>query len=388
MNMKDPKTSAMAAVIFVCAAALVLFRGGQESEKVSAFKAETSVVEEAALEDQSEIKTLKILDFWGKEKTITLPIKTVVVLDPGPILNIVSALKAVDKVVGVLDIVTDMKDQYPVLSSLPSMGNATAPDIEKIVRLQPDLVIALYWLLDGLEEKLEPEIPVIRLRPEAFDAYDDSVNQIAAIFGKEKEAQRYIDWYRGKVEMINQSLVGLSEEEKPRAFVFYGGEHGMSEGPPYGTFGTENNRSTSIDVAGGISISKELPGDWVTVDPEWVISKNPEIIVREVYPDVSGLEVIGYGAENADAIHALYERIMSGSALETCDAVKNKRVHLIFGGFLGREWFIGHHYLAKVFHPELVREIDPVAVHQEFLTEFLGSSYDVSEEGVFIYPRE
>ncbi len=42
--------------------------------------------------------------------------------------------------------------------------------------------------------------------------------------------------------------------------------------------------------------------------------------------------------------------------------------------------------MAKWFHPELFEDLDPQAIHQEYVTEFQGLDYDLSEHGVFVYP--
>jgi iron complex transport system substrate-binding protein len=49
-------------------------------------------------------------------------------------------------------------------------------------------------------------------------------------------------------------------------------------------------------------------------------------------------------------------------------------------------WFLGIPYVAKLLYPDLFADLDPDAIHQEFLTRFLRIDYDVSKQGVFIYP--
>jgi len=45
-------------------------------------------------------------------------------------------------------------------------------------------------------------------------------------------------------------------------------------------------------------------------------------------------------------------------------------------------------YLAKLFHPEEFEDLDPKAIHQEYLTKFQGLDYDLGKEGVFVYPLQ
>jgi iron complex transport system substrate-binding protein len=44
--------------------------------------------------------------------------------------------------------------------------------------------------------------------------------------------------------------------------------------------------------------------------------------------------------------------------------------------------------MAKWFHPDLFKDLDPQSIHQEYLTRFQGLDYDLSKQGVFVYPEE
>ncbi len=43
--------------------------------------------------------------------------------------------------------------------------------------------------------------------------------------------------------------------------------------------------------------------------------------------------------------------------------------------------------MAKWFYPDLFEDLDPQAIHQEYLTRFQGLDYDLDEYGVFVYPE-
>jgi iron complex transport system substrate-binding protein len=42
--------------------------------------------------------------------------------------------------------------------------------------------------------------------------------------------------------------------------------------------------------------------------------------------------------------------------------------------------------MAKWFYPELFADLDPKAVHQEYLMRFQGLAINLDEHGVFVYP--
>jgi iron complex transport system substrate-binding protein len=42
--------------------------------------------------------------------------------------------------------------------------------------------------------------------------------------------------------------------------------------------------------------------------------------------------------------------------------------------------------MVKWLYPELFVDLDPEAIHQEYLTRFQGLDYDLDTHGVFVYP--
>jgi len=56
-------------------------------------------------------------------------------------------------------------------------------------------------------------------------------------------------------------------------------------------------------------------------------------------------------------------------------------------GDSGCRGFIQVAYMAKWFHPELFEDLDPKAIHQEYLTRFQGLDIDLDKKGVFVYPE-
>ena len=330
---------------------------------------------------------LTLVDSADRIVTVNKPVERIILMME-PTAVVVKSLGAEDKVIGVAEhFKQEVPTFFPVMSKLPSVGTYDNPDYEKIIELEPDVVLNYYLSLGELEEMLEPEITVVRLNCGPPLTYTEEVRKLRYILNTEKDGEAFIAWYEGVVNEITEKTAGLSEDDKPRVFDFYGGEWGMSEGPPYGTYGKENFWvSPLIEMAGGINIAGNLPGDWITVDPEWVMEQNPSIIIRAIYEMVSG-PIVGYDTDNTSEVAAMREEIMSQPAFELTDAVKEGDVYLCYGESIDSYWYIGLPYMAKWFHPELFEDLDPQALHQEFLTEFQRLDYDLGEHGVFVYPE-
>jgi iron complex transport system substrate-binding protein len=313
---------------------------------------------------------LTLVDSSDRIVTVNKPVERLLLASPEGTGGVIKALGADDRVIAIPEHIKDMTTFFPEISKLPSVGTLNHPDYEKIIEFDPDLVIDYYLSPGDFEEKLEPEITVACLNCGPPLTYTQDVKKLGYILGKKDRADEYIDWYESYLDTIAGRVEGLTDDDKPRVFDFYGGEWGMSEGPPYGTFGKENFWVPPlIEMAGGINIAGGLPGDWIIVDPEWVIGENPDVIIREIYTMISG-PIVGYDADDPSEVIAMREDIMNQPAFELTDAVKEGDVYLCYGDIIQCYWFIGLPYMAKWFHPELFEDLDPQAVHQEFLTEF------------------
>jgi len=113
-----------------------------------------------------------------------------------------------------------------------------------------------------------------------------------------------------------------------------------------------------------------------TVDPEWVVGENPQIIFTWSSPG-------GYSLANDSAMRELWTKIVQAPELSRVDAAKDERVHLMTTEITSRpRWFVGLSYLAKWFYPEKFLDLDPEAIHKEYLERFQGLEY----QGIFVYP--
>ena len=77
--------------------------------------------------------------------------------------------------------------------------------------------------------------------------------------------------------------------------------------------------------------------------------------------------------------------------LAEVEAVKNEKVYIIYGDVIGAtRHFVGMAYMAKWFQPELFEDLDPHAIHQEYITRFQGLPDDFldTDTHAFVYHPE
>ncbi|MFY1642750.1 ABC transporter substrate-binding protein, partial [Methanoculleus bourgensis] len=140
-----------------------------------------------------------------------------------------------------------------------------------------------------------------------------------------------------------------------------------------------------IELAGGRNVFGENPVEYPVVDPEAVISRNPDVIVKIV--GAGELAFGGYGDDDQSSFETVCRTIGNRPVWDRISAVRDGRVHIIHSDVIGGpEFFIGTAYLAKWFYPDLFTDLDPRAVHQQYLEEFQHLDYDLDEHGTFVYP--
>ena len=329
-------------------------------------------------------KELTVVDTADRIVTVKKPIKRIVVavtqhLEPLRLLKVQK-----DIIVGRVERFDS--SFFPELSDVPSVGFGRTLDIEKILNLHPDAVLLSSlrgFMMKPTADALESAgIRVLAFNCQTPAIHREEVKKLGYIFDKEEEAEEYLDWREEILKLVKEKVEKIPEEDKPKVYFAPSFKDGV-----YYSYG----QYAYIAETGGKDIFADQPGSYMSVDPEVIIERKPEIIVR-VAPWTAG----GYGvdADDTTEMKALREEIMSRPELQNVAAVKNGRVYIIANHLVsffpraGCKQFLQIAYMAKWFHPELFEDLDPKAIHQEYLTRFQGLDIDLDEKGVFVYHPE
>lgn len=322
-------------------------------------------------------KQLTIADTDGDAVTLNMPVKRII---PDHITSLaaIRVLDAEDLIVGTQAITDYMGPTFlQDLAELPSVGGYMTPDYEAILSLNPD-VYFLYRAGSEEKETTRKNLPGVTVVSAGYyEPYDSDnltvdIRKLGYILDKRDQAEEYIDWYNGYLNLIKERTAGLSEEEKPQVYITCFSLYSCrSKFPP-------------CDIAGGINIGADLDAGYcITVSPEWVVEKNPDIIV-----DPGTSKDYGYDIDDPSALKTIREDIMSQPELSNVTAVKNGKVYNqdIYSIGLFPNNIVAIAYYAKLFHPDLFEDIDPEKIHQEYLDKFSPIDINVKEHGVFFYP--
>lgn len=247
--------------------------------------------------------------------------------------EILFALGLGDNLVGV----TEYCDYPPEAQEITFIGGFNTVDMEKIIELHPDLILAANIHKDTDAAELERRgFSVITLAPETLDDIIDGVSQIGEVTGTEEKALALTEELRDRVKAITDKTADLAEE-KPR--VLYITWH-----DPIWTLGQGTITHELIELAGGINVVADIDGHGKT-DLETIIAKNPQIILAST----------GHGsAEDSPVTWAQTE-----DRLEHVDARLNDRIYQVDSDLVtrpGPRIVDGLEIFAELIHPQLFGE--------------------------------
>ncbi|HET8800005.1 MAG TPA: cobalamin-binding protein [Marinobacter sp.] len=192
--------------------------------------------------------------------------RRIVSLSPGATELLFSA-SAGNRVVAV----SAWSDFPPEAMELPQVGDANRLDLEAIVSLAPDLVVA--WV-DGnsrsqLERLSDLGIPVFWLAPRTFGDIARAVEDLALLTGQPAVGKARAESFREGVARLEARYAGA-----PPVRVFY-----QIWDRPLMTVNREELISKAIALCGGINVFGELPRLVPRISTEAVLAANPEAII-------------------------------------------------------------------------------------------------------------
>jgi iron complex transport system substrate-binding protein len=320
---------------------------------------------------------LTLVDSADRIVTVNKPVERIIV---GHVITAeaISLLGAWDRVVGIDPHTTD-EILFPGASDLP------------IFELEPDVFIVLdVAFVDWTDviDTLEPDIPIVHLEFADPETLVENIRKLRYVLNTEETGEAFIAFYEGEVNDIAEKTAGLPEGDKPQVFVWpflfdYTEQYAILAGDMPGI-------QSQLEIVGAVNIAEDLTGWYQLVSAEWLIGEDIDVILCAVSPaPVPG--VCGYDIDDTTVIRETRDWVMDADenpALAGSDAVTNGKVYLYsFHMANSPRFVVAMAYWAKWLHPELCSDLDPQAIHQEYLTDFLGIDYDLEEHGVFVYPE-
>lgn len=236
------------------------------------------------------------------------------------------------RLVAVTYLAVDPKISH-VAEAARSIPHKIRLDMEKVVALQPDLVlVASYTSADFVKQLREAGLPVMKL--ELFSSVAGIEQNILAVgraVGEEEKAQEMVEALNRRLKEVKTRVA--PSKKRPRVLAY---------GPTGSTAGTETTFDEMVTLAGGRNAAAEagIVGH-INLSQERLVLLDPEIIVLSTWnPEAPGFE----------------QMFLNDPAVRRLSAVRNKKVYPLPEKYLTT---VSHYIveaaetMARLIHPEL-----------------------------------
>ena len=205
-------------------------------------------------------------DDRGKEICLEQPATRIATLSPGAT-ELAWSAGAGDRVVAVVD----YSDYPPAAKDVPSVGGHTRLDMERLLELEPDLVVA--WVTGNPTEQVdmleELGLPVFAIEPRSFQAVSHTIERLATLAGTEAEGFAEAERFRRGIAELRAKYANADPVP-----VFY-----QVWDQPLMTVNDEHLIGEMIQLCGGDNVFGAIERLVPRISPEAVISANPEAIL-------------------------------------------------------------------------------------------------------------
>ncbi len=252
----------------------------------------------ASPETSPQSEGVSFTDFEGNVTEFDKVPERIISLSPA-ITEIVCALTGTKSLVGRTDYCN-----YPIdVTEIPSVGDMYGPNLEQIIEINPDVVIASAHtnpeVLDNLRNNGVKAIRVFE--NDNFEGAYALISQLGDLLGQADKAAEIIDAMKSEVAEI-EALVAKTNERPTIYYMVSAGEFG-----DYAATG-DTFIHQMIEMAGGENIASDGT-NWV-FSLEMLLERDPDIIIASV--------ISNYGSELGDL-----------PGYRDLSAVKNGRVYAL-----------------------------------------------------------
>ncbi len=275
-----------------------------------------------------------IKDDLGTTHILGSPPQRIISLAPN-VTEILFALGLEKKIVGVTRYCNYPKQAL----TKERIGGMVDPDLEKIIALHPDLIIAFRGNPLRLVRRFKDlGLPVFVLETGIkIESVFALIERIGIITLREREAENLVHMLRKGLENIHISLRNV--ERRPKVFL-------NLHGKGFWTCGKDSFLNDLVLTAKGINIAGEVSRAWLAYNREELIHQDPEHII-----------IITKSKED---FYDTKKWLTSEVFLEDIQAVQKGNIHYLHEDLvtrLGPRILLALNQLARILHPSFFKEI-------------------------------
>ena len=281
-------------------------------------------------------RNLTLVDDHGYVLNLTSYPKRIVSLAPSNT-EILFSVGAGDEVVGVT-----AQCNYPhnfsawiEAGNLTSVGGYWAPNIEAIVALKPDLILAAFAQEDVVNTLRGLEYKVLALDPGNIDDILKDILLVGRVTDRDIDAATLVNNLRRRMDAVVNKVSGVASRPKVYYEVWY---------DPIWSVGSEGWEHELIAKVGGINIFADQKIKYFEASSEAIIERNPDIMI---FPLGRGVGPPFWGS---------FDKVTERPGWDAINSVRNSKLYTIDEDVISRPGpriVDALEALAKMIHPEL-----------------------------------
>lgn len=271
---------------------------------------------------------LTITDSTGTEVKIEKKPERIVSVMPGTT-EIAYAVGAGDKIVGVSNY-----DNYPEDVKKKEKVGDLKVNIEKVVSLEPDIILADTGNGEAIDALRKTGLPVVVMEAKTFDEIYKSIEMIGKATGNDAKAAEVVGKMKTDVQDVQDKVKAVPQEKRPNVWI--------EVDPSLFTAGTGTFMHDLVTLAGGKNIAGDLDG-WKQLSEEKVLQRNPDVIMNT------------YGYYDKEGAAKIKQR----PKWQQVQAIKDGRVFAVDSDVVNRPGpriTEGLKEIAEKLHPELFQK--------------------------------
>ncbi len=203
----------------------------------------------------------------------------------------------------------------PDVERLPRVGALLDPDVEKILSLKPDLMVCY-----ASQTELQTQLARAGIRTFTY-VHGSLADALSAIrqLGQAAGSPREGEALASGIERDLAAVRARRTEPRPRVMLVIGREPGSLRA--INVSGGYGFLHDLVEVAGGTNVFGDVKKESVNVSTETVLARAPDVIIE-----------LRYSKEAPPADRG--RDVREWNALAAVPAVRNRRVHVLYGGEL------------------------------------------------------
>lgn len=264
------------------------------------------------------------------------------------------ALDAADTIVGITESTKNVSHVMQQIPTAESIGDWQTPNVEKILSLNPDVVISYASSKPkNIDQILAANITIVYLDCYRLPKLAQDARAIGVLTGHEQKAEEYALMVENLTALVMRRVAAVPRDRLPSVYF-----EGYSD---YTAAGTGSGSDELLMMAGGKNaVASFSTSSSPKVSAEWVVSTNPDYVMKVI----SAKETRPY----SDIAGVLKKR----TGWDTMNAVKQDRIYLFASGIeYGPKAYIGLAGTAKVLHPDLFGDMDPQSMLDRYASEYV-----------------